>query len=153
MANHAKATPQKKGKFLAIVQRTGNVSKAVEAIGIHRNTAYEWRILDPDFALAWDNARKSYVDLMEAEADRRAMGWDEQRYTADGMPYTIRKYSDTLLIFRLKGESPEKYKERITAEHSGPGGGPIEQAVVFSFEHRLERTHTELEVLRNGHSR
>jgi hypothetical protein len=30
---------------------------------------------------------------------------------------TVRKYSDTLLIFLLKGRKPERYRERV--EHSG----------------------------------
>ena len=37
----------------------------------------------------------------------------------------VRRYSDTLLIFRLKAEAPDKYRERISTEHSGPGGGPM----------------------------
>jgi hypothetical protein len=39
-------------------------------------------------------------------------------------PYYELEYSDTLLIFLLKGIRPEKYRERF--EHSGPEGGPIE---------------------------
>ena len=34
--------------------------------------------------------------------------------------------SDTLLIFMLKARRPEKFKDRQSHEHSGPGGGPIE---------------------------
>jgi hypothetical protein len=30
---------------------------------------------------------------------------------------TVRKYSDTLLIFLLKGRKPERYREQV--EHSG----------------------------------
>ena len=36
----------------------------------------------------------------------------------------IRKFSDTLLIFLLKGARPETYRERH--EHTGKHGGPIQ---------------------------
>lgn len=35
------------------------------------------------------------------------------------VPYQEHEYSDTLLIFLLKGNRPEKYSERIRQEHSG----------------------------------
>ncbi len=55
------------------------------------------------------------VDVLEDEATRRAVeGWVEPvgwyKGKAGG---TIRRYSDTLLIFRLKGELPQKYAERM----------------------------------------
>ena len=40
----------------------------------------------------------------------------------------VRKYSDTLLIFLLKGRKPEMYRERY--EHSGPGGRPVFTRIV-----------------------
>jgi hypothetical protein len=41
----------------------------------------------------------------------------------------IQEYSDTLLIFLLKGLRPEKYRERF--EHSGPGKGG---AILVSYD-------------------
>ena len=38
-------------------------------------------------------------------------------------PYLELDYSDTLLIFLLKGLRPQKYRERY--EHTGANGGPI----------------------------
>jgi hypothetical protein len=41
-------------------------------------------------------------------------------------PLGLREYSDTLLMFLLKGKRPELYRDRrVTAEMSGPNGGPI----------------------------
>jgi hypothetical protein len=37
----------------------------------------------------------------------------------------VRKYSDTLLIFRLNGLRPEKYKRIERHEHTGKDGAPI----------------------------
>lgn len=64
-----------------------------------------------------------------------------------GAPYYEHEYSDTLLIFQLKGAKPEKYRERI--EHSGPDGGPIQiQAVQdMSDEALFRRLHERLEQL------
>jgi hypothetical protein len=41
-------------------------------------------------------------------------------------PLFIRKYSDALMMFLLKGFKPEKYRERGSVELTGAGGGPIE---------------------------
>jgi hypothetical protein len=40
-------------------------------------------------------------------------------------PLGLREYSDTLLMFLLKGLLPERYRDRVKAEISGPAGGPI----------------------------
>ncbi len=55
------------------------------------------------------------IDVLEDEAHRRAVeGWDEPagwyKGEAGGV---VRRYSDTLLIFKLKGELPQKYAERV----------------------------------------
>lgn len=46
---------------------------------------------------------------------------------------SIRRYSDTLLIFLLKGAKPEKYKDRSTAEISSPTGKPIKSEMRIRF--------------------
>jgi hypothetical protein len=43
---------------------------------------------------------------------------------------TVRKYSDTLLIFLLKGRKPERYRERV--EHSGKVS--LEQIIATSWQ-------------------
>jgi hypothetical protein len=64
---------------------------------------------------------------MEQEADRRAIeGVDEPVFHKGTVVGHIRKYSDTLLIFRLKALAPAKYRETIRQEHSGPEGGPLQ---------------------------
>jgi hypothetical protein len=37
----------------------------------------------------------------------------------------IREYSDTLLIFLLKGHRPERFKDRRETQVTGKNGGPI----------------------------
>lgn len=81
-------------------------------------TAYEWRENDADFAAAWDRAKAIGMDALEDEATRRAFeGVDEPIVHMGIITDTVKKYSDTLAIFLLKGGKPEKYKDRV--EHSG----------------------------------
>jgi hypothetical protein len=41
------------------------------------------------------------------------------------MPAAVREYSDTLLIFLLKGMRPQKYRDQARVEHTAPDGGGI----------------------------
>ena len=88
---------------------------------------------DPAFAAAWDSAIEDGTDLLEDEARRRALeGVEELIVTMgkiarndDGTPLLVRRLSDTLMLALLKARRPEKYRERVSAEHSGPSGKPL----------------------------
>jgi hypothetical protein len=111
-------TPEKEIAFLAALSATANVLRACEAAGIGRTTVYEWRNADEDFRKRWDRAAEIGADALEDEAVRRAHeGWEEPVFYQGAQCATVRKYSDTLLIFLLKGRKPERYRERV--EHSG----------------------------------
>ena len=108
---------RKKRKFLeAIIVTGGQVTTAAELAGVTQSTPYsdQWAG-DPVFAAGLDLARRMAAETLEAEVIRRAMhgveepvGWYQGK--AGGM---IRRYSDNLLMFKLKGEMPEKYKDRV----------------------------------------
>jgi hypothetical protein len=105
--------------FLAAIRTTGNVSQAAAAAGIGRRTHYGW-INDPEYATAFDDAMEEASDVLEAEAWRRAKdGVDEPVFYQGIECGAVRKYSDTLLIFLLKGARPEKYRERVDMNHKG----------------------------------
>lgn len=57
-----------------------------------------------------------------------------QAVDADGNPrfLTVRKPSDTLMIFMLKSRRPNTYRERGSIEHTGAGGKPLVPAVAAS---------------------
>jgi len=104
----------KKRAFLAAYSETGNIRLACQAAQIGRSSHYRW-LDDPDYAEEFEQAKKDAVDVLEAEARRRAVeGWEEPvgwyKGEAGG---TVRRYSDTLLIFLLKGAAPQKYRERM----------------------------------------
>ena len=42
-----------------------------------------------------------------------------------GIPAAVREYSDTLLIFLLKGRNPAVFGDRLKQEHGGLEGKPI----------------------------
>ena len=103
----------KKRAFLAAYRETGNVRLACTAAQIGRSSHYRW-LNDADYAEEFEQAKKDAVDVLEAEARRRAVeGWEEPVGWYKGQAGgTVRRYSDTLLIFLLKGAAPQKYRER-----------------------------------------
>ncbi len=89
--------------FLEHLAKTGNVSWSAKKAGISRNAAYMHYGNTPSFAKRWDDAIDESADVLEKEALIRAV----KGRLIDG----TRKYSDTLLIFLLKGARPEKYRD------------------------------------------
>ena len=124
---------QWRGPFLDTLAGTGNVSSAAVAADVSRAFVYEERKRDEAFAALWDTALDIAADALELEARRRAHdGWEEPVFGSLGQGQgtgevgTVRKYSDTLLIFLLKGAKPEKYRERH--EVTGKDGTPLFKA-------------------------
>jgi len=116
--NRTERTLKKRGEFLETLRATGgNVSKACAVLGLARQRVYEWREADKDFAVAWDEAVEFGTDELEEEARRRAFaGVDEPVFYQGEECGAVRKYSDTLLIFLLKGRKPDKYRERVSID-------------------------------------
>lgn len=107
--------------MLAALCETGNVSRSCETAEIGRTTFYEWLRDSPEFASAVDDAMEVASDSLEAEARRRARdGVDEPVFYQGAVCGTVRRYSDTLLIFLLKGAKPNKYRERSSVVVEDP---------------------------------
>jgi hypothetical protein len=102
-------------RFLDELRSNGGfVNKAAASVGITRVTAYNWRKADAGFAAAWDDVIDYCVEEMEAECRRRAfVGYEEPIHYKGELVDTVRKFSDTLMIFFLKAHRPEKYREQI----------------------------------------
>lgn len=128
--------------FLLELAATGNVSAACSAACVTRQTAYARRKDDKDFRQRWNDSLSEAADLLELEARRRAeKGVDEPviyqgavagqwlneagevcKHDTPGakfVPITIKRYSDALLQFLLKGVRPKKYRETLSVKHSG----------------------------------
>lgn len=117
---------RRKDRFIDELAKSGNVTMSCHTIDAARSMVYRWRDEDSAFRAAWDEALEEATDLLEAEAHRRAYaGYEEPVFYQGAECGLVRKYSDTLLIFILKGLRPEKYRERSDARLSGADGGPI----------------------------
>lgn len=143
-----KFTPENRALFLTTLAEAGSVAEAYRAVGIAKQTAYNWRAAHEDFAAEWDTVKATLAaDSIEDEIIRRGIrGVDEPvifkgqlagcwvdkdgKEVAPGSeeaaafkPLTIRKYSDTCLMALANANIPHKY--RLRHEHSGPNGGAI----------------------------
>lgn len=106
--------------FLEAFESEGMVSRACEAIGISRQTAYAERQRNEEFAVAWADVEERVVETMEREAYRRAVEGVEKPLVSAGKHVTdVTEYSDSLLQFLLKARRPERYRENVKVEHSG----------------------------------
>jgi hypothetical protein len=109
-----------KAKFIEAFSATGNVSAAAKLAGVGRRTHYDWLKEDEAYKVAFADAVDEAADRLEVEARRRAVTGNVKPVFHKGVQVgTVREYSDTLLIFLLKGARPEKYSERHV--HSGKG--------------------------------
>ena len=115
-----KSTPERKRAFLLALSQTCNVSKAAIAVGLDRKTLYDWRRDDELFSADWLHALRIGAEALEDIAKVRAFdGIDEPVFHQGKQVATMKKYSDTLTIFLLKGAMPEKYQERVDARVDG----------------------------------
>ena len=98
------------------------VKHAVETAGLSRSQAYDLRREQPEFAAAWDAAIIEGAEALEQEAFRRAVeGTDKPIVHLGVVTDTVKEYSDTLLIFLLKGRLPDKYKDRVQQDNTHAG--------------------------------
>lgn len=99
--------------FLAQLRLTGVVTKACDMAKVTRQTVYDRRNNDPEFAKAWDEAREMAADRLEQEAIRRAVdGVNKPVFFQGEIVGFEKEYSDTLLVLLLKAHKPDKYRER-----------------------------------------
>lgn len=113
-------------KFLAAYAACGNISTAASLAQLGRDQHYRWLKNDEGYKAKFADAHEQACESLEEEARRRAVsGVEEPVFGSGGQGVgtvqvgVVRKYSDTLLIFLMKGVMPEKYRERQSIEHSG----------------------------------
>lgn len=129
MAKPASLKPAKNWKeiFIQELTRIPNVAAAARKAKMGRQATYQARYNDPDFAAAWNEALEAAIENAEGELYRRAVhGTLEPIYHSGEKVGSVRRYSDTLLIFLLKAHKPDMYRETVRNELSGPKGAPIQ---------------------------
>lgn len=104
--------------FLLAFMEKGTVYHAARKANVGRQTVYDWIRSDDAFRKALDDTKADYQELLEAEADRRAVhGTDHPVMYKGEITDTYKEYSDTLLMFRLKRLDPS-YRDRVDMNHS-----------------------------------
>lgn len=123
-------THPKKRAFLAAYSECGTITRAAEIAGIERKTHYDWLKADAVYAKACDAAYEQAAERLEEEARRRAVeGVQKPVFYKGEKCGVVQEYSDTLLIFLLKGAKPDKYAERthtVVAVTPGPSAGEFQ---------------------------
>ena len=125
----------KKRAFLLAFTEIGQLRRACAAVTMDHSLHYYWLKTDPTYVEAFSEAQALAGATLEEEAIRRARDGIKRTIFHQGKPIGEELlYSDTLLIFLLKGAMPEKYSERH--EVTGKSGAPLPPLqIVLSQEH------------------
>lgn len=126
---HRRETPDfahiKKSAFLSAYIKLCSITRAAKHAKINRRTHYDWLANDPEYVSAFRKAKEQAIDALEDQLADLAYGGNV-----------------VALIFRLKGERPDKYN-RETVKHVGPG--PDDSiSVTHGFTTAAERILAEL---------
>lgn len=106
--------------FLDALAKGNTVRKAVELAGVGRTMVYEHRVLDPEFAMAWEQAYDEGGEAIVQEAYRRGVEGVEITHFdhKSGREWTTMTYSDRLLELLLKQRRPSEFRERYTVDQT-----------------------------------
>lgn len=97
-------------RFFLSLESARSVRLACIESGYSRQSVYRWRRSDEKFRNRWDDALLKAGDLLEEDADRRAVQGTLIPARGGGIR---RRYSDALLLARLKAVKPDQYREPI----------------------------------------
>lgn len=96
--------------FLEYLSEGCPVLEACTRSGVARSAAYRRRHSDLKFEKLWNNALDMAADRLEEEADRRGFsGWEESVYYKGSAVGVRKRYSDRMLMFRLRALKPCRY--------------------------------------------
>lgn len=113
--------------FLAAFSKTGTIMKSAKIAKVSRADHYRWLKSDKTYPARFDQAQAEAITYLEDIATERATeGWNEPVYYKGESVGSVRKFSDALLMFMLKGAAPNKYRERIDQNHTGAISQTIE---------------------------
>ncbi len=119
------AAISKQRAFLKAFRITASITKAAEAAKVDRAMHYRW-LRELKYSVEFEAAQVEAAHFLEDEAVRRSTEGVVEAVFYRGKPCgVIRRYSDGMLQFLLRGFMPEKYRERTSTELTGPGGTPL----------------------------
>lgn len=101
---------------LLSIAKGNSITQACYEAQVGRTRHNYWLKNSEAYAAAYVEAEACAVEVWEAEVKRRAYeGVEEPVYQKGQLVGFIRKYSDLLAIFHLKGARPEKYRDNHVA--------------------------------------
>ena len=89
--------------------------KACAQVGCSMSLPTYWRLNDEEFAQDYAVCKAYQADKLVAVLDATACGEND-----------LTSPQAQLLKFRLQALRPDEYRDRVSVEQSGPGGGPIQ---------------------------
>src|SRR5262245_39451119 len=104
-------TAAQRRMFLEHYAVVGTVEGACELAGIDSKRHRTWLATSELYRQQFQQAFDKATDTLLAEARRRAMGFEEDVYYQGHHCGTVRKYSDLLLMFLLKGARPQTFRD------------------------------------------
>lgn len=104
-----------KEPFLIELRKRVYVTQAAEAVGLSRQTIYEWRKTDIDFARRMDEVDAATLDVLRSEAFRRAVVGNEEPMSINGQVVMVKRYSDYLLDRLLRSKDPA-FKDNLRVD-------------------------------------
>lgn len=110
--------------FLQHLKTSMNMAESARSVGIAYSTVMALKQRDADFEAACEEALEEACDYLEAEMRRRAFeGVEEPVFYQGEEVGTVRKYSDGLAMFLMKGYRRRKFGDK--QEITGANGGPL----------------------------
>ncbi len=119
MSRQTKRTRARDKRFFEALEQGATIGEAAKNAGYNRRSIYHYAENDPTFAQNLEDAKMDLIEKLEKEADRRAtegvVDYKSLKVTQDGKTISkivpIRRYSDSLLQFRLRRLDPKNYRE------------------------------------------
>lgn len=110
-------TKERQAKALALLESGEFVCDVADQIGVTRQAIFKLRKTNEAFGAAWDEAAEIgegiQASVCEQEMDFRGrIGWIEPKFFEGRICGFVKKYSDALLIARMKALAPDKYGDK-----------------------------------------
>lgn len=124
MSRQHKRTRARDKRFFEALEQGATIGEAAKSAGYSRRAIYNYAAEDPAFNHHLEDAKMDLIEKLEKEADRRAIDgvvdYKSLKVTQDGKNISkivpIRRYSDSLLQFRLRRLDPKNYRENHKEE-------------------------------------
>lgn len=145
VGGYRKLTPERKGKFLEVLELTGRIGLAARAAGVAQNTVRDHRKADPLFNEACTEAEQMYHEVTAGLILAQArQGMKDIRYDKEGNLLCERTTYETQIRKLMLERADESYRMTQKQQLEVTGGAvvvPAPEGSVESWEDVVKR-HT-----------